>query len=255
MLHESTSLASADLRNSIHAAEFKSTRWSVVLNAGDDGREEFRQALEQLCNTYWFPLYSFVRCRGMSHHDALDLTQGFFVHLLEKKRLSQASPELGRFRSFLLAAIQNFASTQWRKQAAIRRGGDVLTFSVADDVFEQQYAQYVSDHATAERIYEQAWVESLLSGVMLQLEQEYEVARKQAVFQYLCPWLTGNSNRTGQNEIAIRLNMSTSSVSVSLFRMRQRFGQLLRQAVSDTVADPSEVDDEIQKLMRLLCAG
>ena len=226
---------------------FQSTQWSVVLRAGDHTDQASREALETLCQTYWYPLYAFVRRRGNNHHDAMDLTQGFFVHLMERNRLAQVHPDNGRFRAFLLASIRNFITAQWRKGVSTRRGGNVLTFTVDSAEFEKKY-RLQSTSGAPDSMFEREWVESLILRVLDRLRQDYQRAGKAELFDALSCWLVGEADRIPQPNLAAELGISVSAVGVSVFRMRQRFAQILRQEVAHTLADPADVDDELARL-------
>lgn len=205
--------------------------------------------MEQLCSAYWFPLYAFVRRRGQSRDDAMDLIQGFFTHVVEKDAFAALSPDKGRFRAFLLASLKNFMSKRWRQANAARRGGDVALLSIDRDDFEKQYCETLSDKATADVLYDRCWVETLLSSVLQELEAGYRRADRMEIYHAIQPYLAGGLPR---DRVAQDLQMSPAAVGMSLHRMRKRYGDLLRKFVADTVVDPSEVEDELARLMEIV---
>ena len=176
-----------------------------MLLASDEYADHSRHALSQLCESYWYPLYAYVRRRECSHHDAMDLTQEFFVHLIANNGLASVHPEKGRFRAFLLASIRNFMASQWRKKKAIRRGGDILMFTVDDEQFEQQYQRQLATDLSAEDLFERNWIESLLAKVMSQLRDDYNKAGKSKLFDVIYPWLVANEEKMPQANIGEQL--------------------------------------------------
>jgi RNA polymerase sigma-70 factor (ECF subfamily) len=230
-------------------AVFQSTHWSVVLRAGAVVTDESRNALEQLCGTYWYPLYAYARRRGESREDAMDMIQGFFASLLEQASLESVTPEKGRFRAFLLAALKNFMNNQWRHQNAQKRGGDVQVWSMNSNDFEDQYRERLSDDCTPDTLFDRCWVDTLLTNVIKQLEADYRVAARSEIFQAICPYLAGGLPR---KEIAEQLKMTSEAVAMSLHRMRKRYGEILRSLIVDTVDDPNDVENEFARLMEIV---
>lgn len=230
-------------------ARFGTTRWSVVLRAGAAGSDETRHALNDLIECYWYPLYAFSRRCGNSHHDALDLTQGFFAHLLQGQALRSVSPDKGRFRSFLLAAFKNFMANQRRAAATQRRGGAVATLSLSDTEFQSRYDREPAVAETPERLFERSWVEELLARVRTRLADEYRQAGKEEFLELLEPHLAACHEALPRPEICSRLQLSAAALAMSLHRMRRRYGELLRQEIAATVDDPADVDDELRALM------
>lgn len=231
---------------------FATTHWSVVLRAGGSPDEESHQALGELIETYWYPLYAFARQRGNSHHDALDLTQGFFAHMLKGPALQSVSPEYGRFRTFLLASFKNYMANEHRASETLRRGGGVKFVSLNLPDFESRFAREPIDAETPELVFERRWVESLLTCVRARLKQEYQRAEKAELFELLEPHLNFGENSIPRGEIGQRLNLSLAAVAMSLHRMRRRFGELLRSEVAATVDNPAEIDDEVRTLMDIV---
>lgn len=223
-----------------------------MLRAGADPSEETRQALTELTYSYWYPLYAFARRQGHGDHDALDLTQGFFVHLLDGNALGTVSPDKGRFRSFLLASFKNFMANQRRAEETIRRGGAVTTFSLTADDFGTRFDREPVHNETPELCFQRSWVEALLLKVRSRLAEDYQQAGKAILFKLLEPHLTQLGDAVPRAEVARQLNLSSAAVAMSIHRMRRRYGELLRQEVAATVDDPAEVEDELRTLMAIV---
>lgn len=236
-------------------ARFPTTRWSVVLRAGVSPTADSQQALHELFQTYWYPLYAFSRRSGNSHHDALDLTQGFFTHLLSGECLSTVSPDYGRFRSFLIAAFKNFMSNAHRASTAIRRGGNVRIVPLSEADFASHYENEPYSDETPELLFERSCVEALLSRVRQRLADEYARARKKQLFKLLEPHLTRRGEGVSQAQIGQELHLSPAAVAMSIHRMRRRFGELLREEVAATLNDPIEVEDELSSMMAVFRQG
>jgi RNA polymerase sigma-70 factor (ECF subfamily) len=233
-------------------AAFQTTQWSVVLRAGTVLTDDSRNALEQLCRTYWYPLYAYARRRGESREDAMDLIQGFFASLLEQASLDSVTPEKGRFRAFLLAALKNYMNNERRQQNAQKRGGNVQIWSIHQDNFEDLYRDRLSDDCTPETLFDRCWVDTLLTNVIKQLESDYQQAGRSDVFQAIRPYIAGGLPR---NEVAQQLNMSPEAVAMSLHRMRKRYGEILRSLIVDTVNDPDDVQNEFARLMEIVATS
>jgi len=233
------------------AAIFATTHWSVVLKAGDAPGDESTRALDALCRGYWYPLYAYIRRLGHSPHDGQDLTQSFFAYLLEKRLLAKADPESGRFRSFLLGSLKNFMANEWRRQSAQKRGaGQTISFDTQDA--EERYAVEPADESNPQSLYEQAWAVAVLEQAAALLEAEYARAGKQAMFDRLAPCLQGDRQDLTYTQLGAQLNMTEGAMKVAAHRLRQRYREVLRAAVANTVADPLEVDGELRYLMRAL---
>ncbi|HRX81253.1 MAG TPA: sigma factor, partial [Pirellulaceae bacterium] len=194
-------------------ANFATTHWSMVLEAGRGSLPDSATALAALCAAYWYPLYAYVRRRGRSANDARDLTQDFFAHLLEKESLQAADPDRGRFRSFLLTAFKNFLSKERERSAAQKRGGDVKHLSIDYDSGEQRYQFEPVDDWTPEKIYERRWALTLLEEVMTSLQQEYEDSGKAELFDQCKGHLTGSG--PGYEEAARSLAMTEGALRVA----------------------------------------
>jgi len=233
---------------------FATTQWSVVIRAGLS-QPGSRDALEQLCKTYWFPIYAYIRRRGRNHHDAVDLTQGFFAHLLQGNALKSVSRESGCFRAFLLACVKNYMATWVRFHTAARRGGGRFVLSIDHEQVAKQYQEQLVDPFTPEMIFERTWIETLLLRVGERLRHEHELAGKSQLFELIKGYLVASAEKIPQAEIATELQISVPAVAMSIYRLRQRYAQYVREAIGETLADPSEIEDELQRLIGLLSYG
>ena len=231
---------------------FVTTHWSLVVSAGGNETTHARNALEQLCRAYWFPIYAFVRRQGHNPHDAQDLTQEFFARLLEKNQLAGADPVKGRFRSFLLAALKHFLANEWHKARAQKRGGGQVPIPIDASTAESKCGIDPADHLTAEKIYERRWALTLLDQVLHRLRDEYTRDGKENLFDQLKPTLTEASRSVRYAEIAAQLGTSEGAVKVAVHRLRQRYREVLRAEIADTVAGPDEVEDELRNLFAAL---
>ena len=233
---------------------FVTTRWSVVQAAGHADTPQSRAALEHLCQTYWYPLYAYVRWRGNSPEDAQDLTQEFFARLLAKNRVAGVSPDKGRFRSFLLASMNHFLADEWDKVRALKRGGgQVISLDISDA--ETRLGGELVDNFTPEKAFEQRWAITLLEQVYTRIGEEYRRQGKAAWFEVLRTTLIRTGNSTPYAELARQLGVSEGAIKVAVHRLRQRYREQLREAIADTVSSPAEVEEELHYLMRALAGS
>ena len=233
------------------SAQFATTHWSNVLAAGDSASPNSREALEKLCRTYWYPAYAFVRRSGRGPDEAQDLTQGFFAYLIEKRVITKAKAEAGRFRSFLLGTLKNYLLQQAEREGALRRGGKEPPLSLDADGAEQRFAADMATTETPETLFERKWALEVLGETLKQLEGEYRQDGKGELFEALYPALEGD-DRPHYATLAGLLGMTEGAVRVAVYRLRQRYRELLRAVVAQTVADPLEVDEELRHMMRVL---
>jgi len=232
---------------------FATTHWTVVLTAGRAETTRAQQALAQLCQAYWYPLYAYVRRRGYSSHDAEDLTQEFFVRLLQKNALASARRERGKFRAFLLASLNHFLADEWDRARAQKRGGDkVIPLDVAQA--ENRLAGELADRLTPEKIFERTWALTLLEKVYGRLRQEYDRGGKAALFAALKFCLTGERSAIPYAELANRLGLSEGAVKVAVHRLRERYRALLRAEIAQTVTAAGEIEEELHCLLRALAS-
>ena len=232
---------------------FVTTHWSVVLAAGRNTAHG-RDALARLCRTYWYPLYAYVRRQGHGPHDAQDLTQEFFTRLLAQNSLGGVRPQKGRFRSFLLAAMNHFLANQWDRIKAQKRGGGILPISLDAATAETRYRLEPANELSADKIFQRRWALTLLDSVLDQLCALYAAEEKADLFEQLKFCLTGERSRLPYAQLAVRLKMTESAVKVAVHRMRQRYRQTLRREIAHTVSDPAEIDEEIRCLFRVVAS-
>jgi len=229
-------------------ASFATTNWSVVLQAGASSSPQSAAALESLCESYWYPLYAFVRRQGHGSADAQDLTQSFFARLLEKRDLAAVDRSKGRFRAFLLASLRHFLMNEWDKERAAKRGGGRTKLHLDYQAAEDRYRLEPSHARTAEAIFDREWALTLLDQVRERVRAEYAAEQKQPQLELLQRFLNGEPASTPYREAGERLGMTENAVKVAVHRLRRRFRELLRQEISHTVASEQEIDDEIRAL-------
>lgn len=229
-------------------ADFRTTRWSVVLAAHGGSDPGAAAALETLCAAYWYPLYSFLRRQGRTPHDAQDLTQSFFMHLLQRDRLASVDPRKGKFRSFLLASLKHFLANEWDKARALKRGGEFKFVSVDEALGEERFRREPADAASPDRAFEQSWAMTLLDSVLARLREEYQADGRAGLFVELESALSGDRGVAPYAEIAARRQMTEGAVKMAVLRLRRRFGELLRAEIAHTVTRPEEIDEEIRAL-------
>lgn len=232
------------------SSEFPTTRWTLVVAAGGPGRKEARPALVSLCENYWYPLYAYLRRRGYSADQAQDLTQEFFVRVLEGRYLDRADPEKGRFRSFILTSLKFFVADEEDRQRAHKRGGGALVpleFSAG----EERYQREPAHEETPERIFERRWALSMLDRVVEKLRGEFVHHGRPEHFERLKVFLLGQSDAPYAT-LAREMNTSEGALKVAIHRLRKRYREIFRQEIADTVADPVEVEAELKYLAGVL---
>jgi RNA polymerase sigma factor (sigma-70 family) len=234
------------------SGSFATTRWSVVLEAGQRLDPNAAAALAELCQRYWYPLYAYVRRRGNDADDARDLTQEFFVRLLENNTLAVATPERGRFRAFLLAALKNFLTNEWERARAQKRGGGRLTLSLDFDSGETRFKFEPAHRLTAERLFERQWTITLLERVMSQLHEEFRAAGKLQQFELLRSSILGDEESASYARIGEALGMTEGAARTAAHRLRKRYRELVRAEIAETVGGPGEIDAEIGRLFESL---
>ncbi len=232
------------------SSRFPTTRWSLVVEAGDPRRKETRSALTALCERYWYPLYAYLRRRGYSADEAQDLIQEFLVRVLEGRYLHRADPEKGRFRAFLLTSLKFFVADEGdRRRAQKRGGGAVLPLEFGRG--EERYQREPSHDETPERIFERRWAFSVLEGVIEKLREEFQQHGRAEHFERLKTFLLGQAD-VPYAALAAEMNISEGAAKVAIHRLRKRYRDLFRQEIADTVGHPGEVQAEIRYLAEVL---
>lgn len=231
---------------------FATTRWTVVLAAGVRGAPQADVALEELCRTYWYPLYAYVRRHGHSHEDAEDLTQAFFARLLDKNFLEGVSSEKGKFRAFLLVAVKRFLANEWDRANRQKRGGGEKPLSLDWQQADTQYQITPADNLSPDRLFDRAWAMTTLERVITRLRDEYAAEDKAALFEQLKPFLMAGKSETRYAEAATTLGLAEGTVRVTVHRMRRRYRELLREEIAQTLSDPALADEELQALFSAL---
>jgi RNA polymerase sigma factor (sigma-70 family) len=239
------------LSNASLPRDFATTRWTMVLAAGRDTPAPARQALEQLCQTYWYPLYAYVRRKGHAPHDAEDLTQAFLARVLEKNTVAAAQRDRGKFRSFLLGSLNHFLSDEWDKARAQKRGSQRVVSLDALSA-ESRYTAQPQDQTTPEKLFQRQWALRLLDQVLQQLQADYAAEGKAELFAQLQFSLTGQRSTIPYADLAAQMKMTEGSVKVAVHRLRQRYRAVLRQEIAQTVASPDDVEEELRDLFAAL---
>lgn len=232
--------------------DFRTTHWSLVqaAGAGDDGAG--RAALAELCQSYWYPLYAFARRKGLANEQAEDIVQGLFGHLLESGALRGVAREKGRFRSFLLAALQHHLADERDRERAAKRGGGQVALAVDLARSDERFAREGDRGRTPEQEFERAWALEVLRAALARLEEEYAASGRGALFEALKGELEGTP--APHAELAARLGMTPGAVKVAAHRLRERFGERLRALVAETVSSPAAIEAELGSLLRALSA-
>ena len=247
--------------NKSTSGAFMTTRWSLILSGADwrNGDREIREALAELCQIYWRPIFFFIARRGYSPQDAEDLTQDFFVHILRGNWLQKADPARGRFRSLLLKSLQNFLNDAVDRSNSRKRGGGISFISwdawIAEDPSHLSLTWEARNSWPAERLFDAAWAATMVRRALRRLYEECERKGRRRVFEVLSTYLSAERDDLSYATLARKLHVSESLVKKLVYRMRQRFRMLLREEVRETVADPADVDGELRHLCSLLAAS
>ena len=233
---------------------FVTTHWSVVLSAARNDITKARAALEKLCQTYWYPLYAFVRRRGHPPQDAQDLTQAFFARLLERNWVGDAQRQRGRFRTFLLTAMSRFLADEWDKARAQKRGGGVAHVPVQLDTAETRYGHEPADNCTPEQCYERRWALALLDTVLQNLRGEYDRDGNGELFTALNGSLAGSRESQPYAQLAASLGINEGAVKMAVLRLRKRYRQLLRAEIAQTLTAAEDLEEELRHLVAVLAS-
>jgi len=227
---------------------FNTTRWSVVLTAGQRLAPKADVALAELCRVYWYPLYAYVRRRGHTREDAEDLTQAFFARFLEKNYLEGLSAERGRFRAFLLASLKHFLANEWDKARRQKRGGAVLHLPLDWQTADSRFQIAALDEPSPDAAFDREWALALLNKVIERLREECVAAGNGAQFEALKVFLTAGKGAMPYAEAARQINVDERAARVAVHRLRKRYRLLLRDEIAQTLNDPTQVDAEMQAL-------
>ena len=233
-------------------SSFATTHWSIVLAAGNQSSPDYTRALSTLCQTYWYPLYVYLRRWGCDREEAEDYTQGFFASLLERQGIGKADPKQGKFRSFLLASLKHFLADEWDRLQTQKRGGERKAFSLDIEDGETRYSREPADNLSPEKLFERYWALEVLKQAMARLKAEYVTANKIELFNYLKTYLTAEKDSIPYRDVAARLNMTEGAVRVAVHRLRQRYGELVREEIAQTVTTPEQIEEEICELYAAL---
>jgi RNA polymerase sigma factor (sigma-70 family) len=234
-----------------YGAQFAPTSWTDVMAAQRGGSREAEAALEKLCQTYWYPLYSYLRRKGSDPHKAQDLTQEFFFRLLKENYLGAVDRRKGKFRSFLLAALNHFVSNQRDYERAAKRGGGQALISLDDTDAENRFKLEPVSDLSPEKIFEKNWFLTLFDQALARLRDEQKAAGKGELFEHLRPFIIEDAESGDYNTVATRVNMTANAVAVTVHRLRERYKKLVQDEVMRTVADPSELDDELRRFFSI----
>ncbi len=227
---------------------FATTHWTVVLAAGKRSTPQSNRALEELCRAYWFPLYAYVRRRGHSKEDAEDLTQAFFARFLEKNYLGALDSEKGKFRAFLLASLKHFLANEWDRSHRQKRGGDATHLSLDWKTADTQFQIAITTEPSPDKAYDREWALALLEKVVSSLHAECAADGREKQFDELKIFLTAGKGALPYSAAANSLGLEEGAVRTAVHRLRKRYRQLLREEISQTLADPAQVDEEMLAL-------
>jgi RNA polymerase sigma-70 factor (ECF subfamily) len=227
---------------------FATTHWTVILAAGKRHTPQSDGALEELCRTYWFPLYAYVRRRGHTKEDAEDSVQAFFARFLAKNYLEGLSAERGRFRAFLLASLKHFLINEWKKSQRLKRGGGEVNLSLDWETADTKFQVASTAEPSPDKTFDREWALALLAKVIERLQKECEQDGKEKLFGQLKIFLTTGKDESSHADAARNLGMDETAVRVAVHRLRKRYRQLLRDEIAQTLAEPADVDEEMRAL-------
>lgn len=234
---------------------FATTHWTAVLAAGRGSSRQADVALEELCRTYWYPLYAYVRRQGHSRENAEDLTQGFFARLLEKNYLEGVRSDKGKFRAFLLVAVKRFLANEWDRANRQKRGGGVMPLSLDWQDADSRYQINPADNLSPDKLYDRAWAVIVLERVITRLRDENGAESKAKLYEQLKPFLMMGKSEIPYAQAAAALKLTEGAVRVAVHRLRRRYRELLREEITQTLANPAQADEEMQSLFNALAVG
>ncbi len=229
---------------------FPDTRWSLIAQVAEGDEASKKQALEELCQVYWPPIYAFIRSKGATPAEAEDLTQGFFAEFLARDDFSRASSHAGKLRSYMLGAVKHYMANDWRSKQCLKRGGGAQIFSL-DITYDDGYDKMIepTEKDTPESIFDRQWALTVLHNVLESLRQRYEAKGQHSLFEALRFVISPGASSTPYAKIASAQNMSESAVKVAAHRLKERYGTLLRETIADTLVDREYVGEELRELM------
>ena len=227
---------------------FLTTHWTLVRDAGDPDSSGYREAREALCESYWFPLYAFLRRYGCAPDEAQDMTQGFLARMLDKDDFRLADETRGKFRSFLLASLKHFVANERKQAKRLKRGGGAIVVPIDSENAESAYAQEPVDNLTPDKIFERTWALSVLNQALDRLEEDWLNSGKSEQFDLLKAYLTPGKESTTYRDVGEALEMSEGAVKVAVHRLRKAYRTELRRVIADTVSSETEIEDEIRDL-------
>jgi DNA-directed RNA polymerase specialized sigma24 family protein len=233
-------------------ASFQTTRWSVVSAAGDHLCPNAAEALEALCQIYWYPLYAYVRRRGLTADDAKDVTQEFFRALIERRNLGSVDRRLGSFRSFLLASMNHLLANEWDKARALKRGGGCQIISLDRELAEGRFIQEAGTDTSAEKLFDRQWALTLLDRALGKLRAEFEAGGKLPQFESLKVYLSEVAGAGDYAAVADRLGLEAGGVAVAVHRLRLRYREIVREELAQTVDTATELEAEMRHLLASL---
>lgn len=228
--------------------QFQETAWSIVLAAGNASEPRAHQALAELCRIYWPPIYGYLRRRGYSRDDAQDLTQNFFQHMLQEETLRRAAPERGRFRSFLLGALNRVMADERAHQRAERRGGEASFISMDEFAAEELHQARLTSELDPAETLDVRWAGVLLQRALEKVRAEFTIEGKAETFEALSPFLAGEKPEVSYQDVAQRLGLALAAVKTHIHRLRRQFATAVRREIMQTVSAPHEVDEELRQL-------
>jgi RNA polymerase sigma factor (sigma-70 family) len=227
---------------------FATTHWTAVMAAGRGSSPEAEVALEELCRTYWFPLYVYVRRQTPTREDAEDLTQAFFARFLKQNYLEKLTGQKGKFRAFLLAALKHFLANEWDRANSLKRGGGIMPLSLDWQDADARYQIEPADNLSPDKLYDRAWAVTVLERVLARLRDENAAEDKATLFEQLKGVLMVGASAIPYGEAAARLSLSEGAVRVAVHRLRRRYRELLRQEISQTLSDAAQIEEEMRTL-------
>ena len=232
-------------------ADIHTTQWSIVIGVCEGSEQERLEALGELCERYWFPVYSFIRNKGHKHFDAEDLAQSFFTAMLHREGFHQVERSKGKFRTFLLSCLENHLTQAWRHSSAQCRAPEKPLISLDLEQGREMYEAISDDTAGPTQLWDRQWAESVISNVMQRLEREFRAVGKYDQFEVLRPLLS-SGKKVPYKEVGQRLGMGLNSVKTTIYRLRQRYARAFREEIACTLIDDGDVDDEIAELLNSL---